>query len=230
MLALFYGTDTGSVRNAAHAHLPKEVSQPTTIDAEVYQRGMLADAVEAVSLFGGVNAYVLDTPSDDEDFQEEVMGLLSALAASAHLFVVIEGKLLAAERKKYEKYAEVVSEFTAPAVERFNTFALSDALADRNKKKLWLLCSDATRAGVSSEELIGMMWWQLKTLRLATVTSSAAEAGMKDFPYNKAKRALGNFKEGELISLSHSLLALHHDARRGKHDLDLALERWVLSL
>ena len=53
---------------------------------------------------------------------------------------------------------------------------------------------------------------------------------MKDFSYNKAKRALGTFKEGEVAALSESLLRAYHDARLGKLELDLALERWVLTV
>jgi hypothetical protein len=82
--------------------------------------------------------------------------------------------------------------------------------------------------GLSAEEIIGTLWWQLKTLRLAMLTKSAEEAGVKDFPYNKAKRALKNFKDGEIETLSLRLLNLYHDGHAGKCDIDLALEEWVL--
>ncbi|MEZ4200484.1 MAG: hypothetical protein R3B69_02735 [Candidatus Paceibacterota bacterium] len=75
-----------------------------------------------------------------------------------------------------------------------------------------------------------MLWWQLKTLRLAQQTNSASEAGMKEFPYQKATRALTNFTDGELTQLSHSLLTLQHESRLGNTDLDQALERWVLTV
>jgi hypothetical protein len=73
------------------------------------------------------------------------------------------------------------------------------------------------------------LWWQLKTLRLAELTQSADEAGVKSFPYDKAKRSLSKFAPGEVVALSESLLRLYHDARAGKRDLILALERWVLT-
>jgi hypothetical protein len=53
---------------------------------------------------------------------------------------------------------------------------------------------------------------------------------MKDFPYNKAKRSLRNFKEGELEKLSQTLLAVYHDGHGGKRDIDLALEKWTLTI
>ncbi len=93
-----------------------------------------------------------------------------------------------------------------------------------------MLLAEARLAGVRSEELVGILWWQLKTMRLAAVTRSAIDAGMKDFLYNKAKRALGLFKEGEVNELSRSLLELYHLSHQGKRDMDLALEEWVLKM
>jgi len=103
-------------------------------------------------------------------------------------------------------------------------------LANKDKKSLWLLFCEAKRNGLSGEEIIGTLWWQLKSLRLAAMTNSASEAGMKDFTYNKAKRALRNFRDGELETLSHSLLLAYHDGHGGIRDIDYALEEWVLGL
>ena len=51
---------------------------------------------------------------------------------------------------------------------------------------------------------------------------------MKDFPYNKAKRALSNFKSDDLEVLSASLLKVYHDGHGGMRDIDEGLEEWVL--
>lgn len=233
MLVVFFGNDTAAVRQAAHEYVHRYVPDETpvsTVDADAYQPGMVAEAAEGVSLFGGASIYIIDMPSGDSAFNEEVQNYLDALAASPHQFIVIEGPLLAAAKKAYTKHADAIEEHKRAAGERFNVFALGDALARKDKKALWLLLTDAFRAGLSGEEIAGTLWWQLKTLRLAAVTNSAADAGMKDFPYNKAKRALSTFADGELTALSEGLLACYHDARLGKLDLDLALERWVLTL
>lgn len=232
MLAVFYGNDVVAVRDAAHAYVLKHANESavTTIDADTYVTGTLRDAAGGVSLFGGTSVYVIDTPSAAVDFEAEVHDTLPALAASAHQFIVIEQALLADEKKAYAKHADTIEEFKRPAERGFNTFALADALARKDKRTLWLLLHDAFRAGEGSEEIIGILWWQLKALRLASLTATAKEADMKEFPYNKAKRALSKFEAGELTALSHSLLAAYHDARRGALDLDLALERWVLTL
>lgn len=229
MLAVFYGNDTHAVREAARSYTQAHAALPLSIDSGTYQPGAVMEAAEGASLFGGTSVVIVDTPSQHDDLAREVEENLDALAASAHRFVVIEGPLAADAKKRYAAHAETVAEHKRPAAERFNVFALGDALAARDKKKLWTLLNDAYRAGLSGEEIAGTLWWQLKTLRLADVTSDAAAAGMKDFPYNKAKRALRGFKDGELAALSESLLSAYHDARQGGLDLDLALERWVLS-
>ena len=233
MLKVFFGNDTIRVRQQALKAIESAVESGATlsvIDDGSYQSGIFADAAGGVSLFGGSQVYLIDTPSNNEEMNEDTLAHLETFQTSSHLFVVIEGVLLAADKKPFAKYAELIEEFKATGKERFNPFLLADALAARDKKNLWLLLNEATLSGIMLEELVGTLWWQLKSLRLAAMTKSAAEAGMKDYPYNKAKRALGKFKEGEIEALSHSLLRLQHDSRLGKRDLDLALEAWVLKM
>lgn len=233
MLQVFYGSDSIAVRKAALGKaesFEKEGATITLIDGESYAEGVLNDAVGATSLFGGREVYVLDTPSANKTFDGEVKASLEALKESENVFLVIEGALLAAEKKKYQKHAASIEEFKGGKADRFDVFALSNFLADRDKKNLWMHYTAAKEAGIPPEEIIGIFWWQLKSLKLASVTSSAIEAGMKDFPYSKAKRALSKFKDGEIESLSRSLLTVYHDGHLGKRDIDLALEKWCLSL
>jgi hypothetical protein len=146
------------------------------------------------------------------------------------VFVVIEGTLLAGQKKEFAKYADSLEEIREDKERPFNVFALADSLSRKDKKSLWLGLCDAKQAGLSSEEIIGTLWWQLKTLRLASRTKNAEQAGMKDFPYNKAKRSLSYFKEGDLERLSQSLLAVYHQGHQGETQIDLALEKWTLSI
>lgn len=232
MLAIFYGTDRGATRDKAGIFLSKNVPHVAadTIDATNYRPGQLASLAEAQSLFGGVEAYILDTPSTDSEFETEVTEHLSNFAASDNVFVVLESRLLAAQKKQYEKHAAETAESNAEKAERFNSFSLAEALAKRDKKNLWVLLQEARLAGLRPEEIIGMLWWQLKAIRLAALTKSAAEAGMKDYPYQKAKSALNKYKLEEAAALAGSLLSLYHQAHQGRADIDLQLEAWCLSI
>lgn len=200
------------------------------IEAENYAEGIFADIVGATSLFGEKTLYVIDTPSTKIEIYDAVIEQLEAFASSDNTFVVIEEALFAPQKKKFQKHAETIEEYKKPAAERFNPFGMADSLSRKDKRTLWLQLQDAKAAGLSAEEIIGTLWWQLKSMRLAKITTSASEAGMKDFPYNKAKRVLGSFKEGELEKLSTGLLAVYHDGHLGAKDIDIALERWMLTL
>jgi len=233
MLNVYYGNDPVSVRQNAFLkvqELEAQGLQVTHIEAERFGKGMISDAVGATSLFGGTELFILDNPSGSQDFADEVKDHLLELNESPNTFVVIEGTLLAAAKKPFQKHAVVMEEFKKNAADRFNTFAFADALARKDKKSLWILLHEARLSGIALEEVIGVLWWQLKTLRLSAITNSAAEAGMKDFPYSKAKRSLSKFNAGELEKLSHSLLRLQHQSRLGLGELDVSLEKWLLTL
>ena len=231
MLVVYYGSDRSGVRDAATKYIEDTMPSDgtlTTIDGSEYQPGQVADALGATSLFGGSEWFVFDTPSSSSECDEEVKAALSELAESPNTFVVIEESLLAAPKKVYAKHAADMTECKLAAVERFNSFALAEALAQKDKRRLWVILQECKLHGMREEEIVGMLWWQLKALRLAKQTSSATEAGMKDFPYNKAKRSLVKFTEGEVERLSQSLLTLYHDGHAGVREMDVALEWWVL--
>ncbi len=233
MLHLYHGTDTHAVRKKAletASELAQGLAEILRIDADNYQVGMIGDALGATSLFAEEYIYIIDTPSAHEELQIEVEQTLSDMQASDRTFIVVEGGLLAPAKKKYEKYVGMAEEFKAEKVERFNAFGMADALAAKDKRRLWLLFQEGKQAGLAAEEIIGTLWWQLKSLRLASKTNSAAEAGMKDFPYNKAKRAFDTFKAGEVEQLSRTLLEVYHKGHNGGVDIDQGLEAWILQM
>lgn len=233
MFEVLYGNDSISVRSALlkkTAAAQAEGVDVAQIDNDTYVPGMFADAVSGTSLFGAGMLFVVDAGTAKAELKAALLESLLALKESPHTFLITEGALLADQKKQYAKLAASMEEFKVAAAERYNVFAMADSLAKKDKRMLWVQLMEAKAAGLSAEEIIGTLWWQLKSLRLAAVTSGAAEAGMKDFPYQKAKRALGSFKPGELEQLSASLLSVYHDGHGGVRDIDIALEKWVLGV
>lgn len=232
MLAVYSGNDQVMVRTKVNAKLLELEESGATVeryDVDVYERGMVASLAGGTSLFGGSRAVVFEGFAKNEEAQNELLSSLEILSGSSDTFVVLDEKVLPTTAKELKKYASEFIEIKDDEV-RFNTFALADALANRDKKTLWLLLIRARVADISPEEIAGTLFWQLKSLRLAKITENAEEAGMKDFPYNKAKRAGQKFTTDELQKLSHSLISLYHKGHLGMTDLDLALERWVLGV
>lgn len=230
MLAVFYGTDRKAVRDASQTYTTNLGVAITTIDESTFIEGSIIASAGVTSLFGGAECFLLDTPSNNELFQNEVSSNLAELGDSPNVFVILEGQLLADAKKKYAKYATTIEEYAAEKEERFNVFQIAEALVKKDKKQMWVLLQQARALGIRDEETIGILWWQLKSLRLAARTNNAAEAGMKDYPYKKAKQSLSKFKDGEVEALSQSLLELYHESHQGRRDMDVALERWVLTI
>jgi hypothetical protein len=112
----------------------------------------------------------------------------------------------------------------------FNIFSLTDAIGARNKREAWVLYQRALASGMVAEEIFWKVVWQIKTLLLANRTKSAEEAGMKAYPYSKAKSALKNFKTGEIEKISENLVIGYHQARRGEIEIDALIEKTLLNL
>lgn len=232
MLCVYSGNDQVAVRTKVNAKLSECEENGATIEryeVGVFESGMIASLAGGTSLFGGARAVVFEGFSKDSDAQTELMDSLELLAESSDVFIVLDDKFLPTEAKEMKKHAKEFVEIKTDEI-RFNTFALADALANKDKKTLWLLLMRARHAEVSPEEIAGTLFWQLKSLRMAKITKSPDEAGMKEFPYSKAKRASTKFKTEELQSLSQSLISLYHRGHLGLTDLDVALERWILSV
>jgi DNA polymerase III delta subunit len=232
MLYVFSGGDVVKTRRDAHEFVARTEEKGAVVRivrAEQYEPGMVRGVSQSASLFGGIECVVLDSLSENEEALVELEESAELLAESPHTVVVIDGKLPAAVVKMLKTHAKEWEESKLEEQERFNVFAMADALAKRDKKTLWVLLARARAAGLAPEEIIGTLFWQLKAIRLTKVTKSASEADMKDFPYNKAKTAAKGFTDQDLARLSHSLITVYHEGHLGT-DIDLALEKWVLTV
>ncbi len=233
MLYVFFGTDTDAVRRRTQEAVTTlgegAETRVSRVTGDSYAQGILADVAGSTSLFGEPQIVVLDMLSENVDAFVEMCGLFEVFAASPHTFIISEGALPVSIQKECKAHAKECEEIKKEA-EKLNVFALCDALIARDKKRLWLLYTTLTQEGVPAEEVIGILLWQLKLLRLAERTGSPEEAGQKSYPYQKAKRALSAFKKGEVDTLSRALLTIYHEGHAGKRDINLALEEWILKV
>ncbi len=233
MLYIFFGKDSVQVREKAltFTHtISVDSSSVIKITSDGFNDGILRDLAGSVPLFGGEEVILLDTPSSDVAFAEGVERDIDLLKESANHFVIIEGGLLAGKKKLYTTHAEQIEEIVSEAEEKFNAFSLAEAFLNRDKKALWLRLMEAWEAGESNEAIVGIIFWQIKVLRIVEKTSSPEESGQKPYTYNKAKAALRNFKKGELEKISRELVELYHGGHQGKVDMSTALEKWVLGM
>lgn len=170
----------------------------------------------------------------NKEIKETIVDNLKEMKESENVFIFIEEELDKITLGKFEKKAEKVQEFEPDVPKetegKFKIFSLTKALGRRDKKQLWILYSQAKRAGVSDEEIHGILFWQIKAMLLASKTKSAKEAGLNPFVYSKSSGFLKNFSENEVQKISSDLVTIYHEARRGRYELFSALEKFVLSI
>lgn len=142
---------------------------------------------------------------------------IELFAASPNIFIFAENFLDKAPLKKIQTHAAKVQEIRSTvsshgtASTPFNVFGIADAFGARDKKKLWILYRTAIALGKAPEEIHGLLFWQVKSMILS-------------------KRYGGNFTRTELAAMMKKLVSVYHDAHRGMHDFETALEIFVLNL
>ncbi|PIT90841.1 hypothetical protein COU17_03555 [Candidatus Kaiserbacteria bacterium CG10_big_fil_rev_8_21_14_0_10_49_17] len=236
MIYLIYGADEYKGREKARALVHAlQKRKPNAlffrITDEDEKNISLDELIQSQGLFERKYIVLLDHILKSE-LGEIVLNELKSIAASEHVFIILEGKLIKKDLSKIEKHAEKVQEYRKKeaAKEEFNRFALTDALGARNRERLWCLYQHARDRGAAAEELHGLLFWQVKAMLLALHSNTTEEAGLKPFPYKKAKEALRNYSEAELKNRAAQLVALPHESRRGAFDFAIGLEQWILKI
>lgn len=227
MIYLFHGNDVDKARTKAFEWVAKARAKEPNLAYVRLSREELTDAtLEDAALSGGLFVQrlliLIDDPfpsarAADEDGSEEKENggvfeeHLDALAASDNAIVVLAPKLAAAKAKKIVAKAKLEYKYDKLAVEVARGFNsnLVNALAARSRDKLWLELNRALYAGDAPEMLHGLLHWKARDLIM------------------KGSRAWTP-KESRQLSLV--LIELLQDSRRGGLGLDLALEKFALSV
>ena len=204
-----------------------------TVTDENWNEEQIKEYVGGQGLFSNKYIVLIKGVFSKKEVKEAFLEKIKEMAESPNIFIVAEGVIDAASLKKIEKYAEKIQEFEAGESksvqkEEFNIFDIADALGARDKKMLWTLYRKAIDSGKVPEEIHGILFWQAKSIALAGMTKSADEAGLNPFVYGKAKRYAGNYSKEEIEELLNSLVSVYHDAHRGLHDFETALEVLIL--
>ncbi len=250
MLYFFHGSDKDSAREKANALI--QSLQKKKPDAELFRldpssRGefaleedpsnwfdaKLTELAGSQGLFNSSYIVYLTSVLEDKDVKEVFLHRLEKIGESPNIFVVLEGEVDKKTLLTITKTAEKVQLFEGKEEKKkpdFNIFSLTDAFGKRDKKNLWVLLQKAVASGAVPEEIHGILFWQLKSMLVASTAKTAGEAGVAPFVFTKAKSFLKNYTEEELKTLSGVFVRMYHDAHRGIHNFDIALERLILTL
>ncbi|MDP3996293.1 MAG: hypothetical protein Q8P86_01190, partial [bacterium] len=168
---------------------------------------------------------------ENQEAKVFVMEKLKEIAVSENIFILLEGPVDAAALKKIEKAGGKVQKYGEKnEAKEKKDFSLTEALGRRDKKTLWVLFQKEIMKGKEVEELHGLLFWQIKSMIVSLNSRSAVEAEMHPFVFQKSRAFAKNYSEDELKNLSSKLVSLYHDSRRGLHDFNTALERFILTI
>lgn len=238
MFYLLYGTDTEKARVKAQELVA--ILQKKKPDAELFKLDIdsgngfrFEEFLNSQGLFERKFIVFGSRVFENKEVKEVLIGKIAEVAASENVFIFLEGKVEKATLGILTKVAEKVQLFEKPGLKKgepFNMFALADAFGGRDRKGLWVLYQKALREDASGEELIGILFWQIKSMLVAREANNAEEAGLSPFVFQKSKRYNRNFKDGEVEGFAALILGLYHEAHRGEVDMETGLERFVLSV
>jgi DNA polymerase III delta subunit len=253
MIYLFYGTDKIKARGMAHQTV--EAGKKKHAGAEYFKlssdnfsENKIDELIASQGLFYSGSIVLADSLFGQEEIVEILIKKIKEISESPNFFVFLEEKLNKKELEKLTKYAQKVEEFKLPERklnkkealalkgEKIDFFEFTDALGARDKKGLWQLYQDALREEVFSEEVHGILFWQVKAMLSALKCKDATEAGLSPFPFSKAKTYAKNYgktveeAEKTLTEMSAKLFAMYHEAHRGQTDFAVALEKFILEI
>lgn len=227
MIYLFYGSDVDKARTKAFAWVAAaRVKEPNLayvrLAKEELSDAALEEAGTSHSLFAKRTLTLIDDPfakaraseegeGDEEKESTSVLeDYLDRLAASENVIVILAPKLLAAKAKKIAAKAKLEYRFDLPPTREFKrgfNSGLVDALAAKNREKLWLELTRAMRQGDAPEMLHALLHWKARDIM---------EKGSRMWTPSEARK------------LSIDLITLLQESRRKGVELGERLERFVL--
>ncbi len=249
MIYFLYGEDTNKSRGKLKSLLESLfLKKPNAgffkLDSDSFIEIKLEEFIESQGLFEKKYIVQMDGLFEDLTISKFLLDKLEDLEKSENIFIFIETKIKSPFLKKIEKYSAKVQEFPLKKnvgrdfstnsssfnPSEFNIFDLATCFGNRNKKDLWVLYQKTKAKDIPTEEVSGILFWQLKTMFQVLKSKNVAESGLKPFVFNKARGYLRKYSKDELENMSSSLVSIYHDARRGGLEFDLALEKFILEL
>lgn len=138
----------------------------------------------------------------------------------------------------FKEYEGVFKESEEPSslsskkerIYRYNPFALQDALGERDVKRIWIEYNRLRFDGVEAEDLIHKIISKVRDMAAIKAGASKEDLKMKDYPYSKSKRDARNWSKEELESFYTKLVSIYHLSHMGGEELDMAVEKTLLTL
>jgi len=239
MIIFISGTDINKILKVSRKHLDTLISKRPEarffkIDNETFQQIELEELFCGQGLFDKKFIVRLDRVFENTEAKDFILQNITQMAESENAFILTEGKLTKPIFEKIKKVALKTEEFNKTEVikKEFNVFLLADALGKKDKKQMWILLYQALRAGLSPEQIHGVLFTQVKNIAFVKCAEKEKielnQLNIHPFALKKAIGFTKNFSQTEIENLSRQLLIIYHNARMGGDELPTALEKFVL--
>lgn len=232
MLYLLLGADRKKINSFIDKDVPK-------IDSFSWDTDLVRSSIESNSLFDDEReGLVLDNIGENEEASTLLTTFVDSMVASSKKFFVIESDITEEKLELFESKGALVSDLREKkqtgkrewqANQKFNPFALADAIGQASAKKAWIEYERAHIFGAEPEELHARVWGKVRDM-ISTQEGTTQELGIHPFVHKKAKADFGNWEEERLANFSEKLVAIYHWSRMGGDELDIAMEKLLLSI
>jgi DNA polymerase III delta subunit len=255
MLYIYHGTNTSKSSDKARTlvdslRAKKPDAAFVLVNSDNWNSTIIDEHLGGQGLFSNKYIIFLDRVAVEDEIKEKLVEMLPVMKESQNIFIVSEGKVNAELTKAFEKHGDkiVMTDESVLGVKagassgwggeagagfakkEFNIFSLADALGARDRFKAWSIYRQAIQNGLESESILGTLFWQVKSMVLASGAKSAGESGLNPFVFSKAKKYSANYSGQELKGLLERLIILYHDGHRGLVDLELGTEKFLLKI
>jgi len=236
MLYLFYGTDRNKALEKALVIIDKKLEEKKDamifkVDQENLTQDLLSELCGSQGLFEQKFIVHLKDVFQDELSKSVILKFLKDIKESENVFIWTEGSILKKDLTKIEKHTDKVWEHIAKEKleVKENIFAITNYLLARDKKNLWIEFQNLRKV-FATEEIHGTLFWAFKNVALVSKSKNAEDSGLKPFVYSNSKKALTKFSQEEVGEKFWTLTKILGDSRRGEGELDVLLEKWILSV
>ena len=212
MLYLFSGDDTkNKLVNYEKfvKSIPKDV-EVFFVSRNNFNPMQIESLYSGASLFSAKCSAVFQNILDYEENRDFILNKLKMMGESNNDFVFIEGKLNKSILDAFKKArAELnIFELSKEKKEKFNSFLIANAFANKDKLNTWICFRQAIGNDVSLEEISGIIFWKIKDMIL--------------------KKNFSKFKEEQLKNFVSKISYIIPEARKEGRDAESVFEQFLL--
>jgi alkylhydroperoxidase/carboxymuconolactone decarboxylase family protein YurZ len=210
MIYLFCGDDNGKKISSYEKFIKSENTEIFSFNRNNFDRTQIESLYSGSSLFSNKSTIILSDIFEYEETRNFILDKLKSIAKSDNSFVFLEGKLNKNIIDLFKKNNAQINIFELPKkkLEKFDNFLIANAFANRDKFNTWMYFRQAMDAGVSMEEVAGVLFWKIKDMIL--------------------KKNFGKFKEEQLKTFAAKLSYLLPEARKEGREAESTFEQFLL--